>query len=95
MSGFRSNIATLKDETHKATKKLNDASKLLRKVREDLTSSLNNPDELSKTLQMGDGQLTDDIEQLRKHGFESSLAWESMIAGKCINQGRSFAIINV
>ena len=78
----RSSIATLNDETHKATKKLNDASKLLRKVREDLTNQVNNAINLSSMLQEGDDELKQDLEQLRKHGFESSLAWESMIAGR-------------
>ncbi|XP_060561837.1 myocilin-like isoform X2 [Ruditapes philippinarum] len=76
----RSSISSLNDEAHKATKKLSDASKLLRKVREDLTLQINNLINLTTLLQRGDDELKNDLNTLRRHDLTSPLAREAIIA---------------
>ncbi|XP_053375608.1 olfactomedin-like protein 2B isoform X3 [Mercenaria mercenaria] len=76
----RSSISSLNDEAHKATKKLSDASKLLRKVREDLTLQINNLINLTSLLQRGDDELKKDLFTLRNHELTSPLVREAIIA---------------
>lgn len=76
----RTSIATLNDEAHKATKKLSDASRLLRKVREDLSVQINSLINLTNLLQRGDEELKRDLETLRRHELTSPLVREAIIA---------------
>lgn len=76
----RSSISSLNNEAAKATKKLADASKLLRKVREDLTQQINNLINLTSLLQRGDEELKRDLNTLRRHELSSPLAREALAA---------------
>lgn len=76
----RSSITSLNDEAHKASKKLSDASKLLRKVREDLNAQINNLINLTNLLQRGDDELKKDLGTLRRHELTSPLVREAIIA---------------
>ena len=76
----RSNIASVKHEYVKATKKLTDASRLLRKAREELTVQVNNLINLTSLLQRGDEELKHDLDTLRRHELTSPLVREAIIA---------------
>ena len=77
----RSDIASLNDETAKAIKKLNDASKLLRKVRDDLNLQNSQILNLTSLLHKGDEELKKDFDNLRRHELSSPLVREAFIAG--------------
>ena len=76
----RSSITSVKNEYVKATKKLTDASKLLRKAREELTAQVNNLINLTSLLQRGDNELKQDLDTLRTHELTSPLVREAIIA---------------
>ena len=76
----RSNIASVRHEYIKATKKLTDASRLLRKAREELTVQVNNLINLTGLLQRGDEELKRDLDTLRRHELTSPLVREAIIA---------------
>ena len=76
----RSSIASVKNEYVKATRKLTDASKLLRKAREELTIQVNNLINLTSLLQRGDEELKRDLDTLRRHELTSPLVREAIIA---------------
>lgn len=75
-----SSIASVKHEFIKATKKLTDASRLLKKAREELTVQVNNLINLTSLLQKGDEELKRDLETLRRHELTSPLVREAIIA---------------
>ena len=76
----RSSIASVKNEFLKATKKLTDASRLLKKAREELTAQVNKLINLTSLLQLGDDQLKRDLDILRSHELTSPLVREAIIA---------------
>ncbi|WAR02615.1 NOE3-like protein [Mya arenaria] len=76
----RSSISSLNDEAARATKKLNEASKLLRKVREDLSLQITNLINLTSLLQRGDEELKNDFNTIRRHEINSQLVREAIIA---------------
>ena len=80
----RSSISSLNDEAAKATKKLSEASKLLRKVREDLAAQINNLVNLTSLLHRGDEDLKNDLNTLRRHEMNSPLVREAIIAGNTL-----------
>lgn len=79
---FRSSISSLNDEAAKATKKLSEASKLLRKVRVDLSSQIDHFINLTNLLQRGDEELKNDLNRMRRHEMNSPLVREAIIAGR-------------
>ncbi|KAL4223234.1 hypothetical protein ACF0H5_016706 [Mactra antiquata] len=76
----RSSISSLNDEAHKATKKLSEASKLLRKVREDLSAQIHTVINLTTLLQQGDDEIKKDLLTLRHQELASPLLREAIIA---------------
>ena len=77
----RSSISSLHDEAARATKKLTEAGKLLRKVREDLNLQITNLINLTSLLQRGDEDLQNDFVTIRRHELNSQLVREAIIAG--------------
>jgi len=78
---FRSSISTLNREAARASKKLTEANKLLRKVREDLNLQITNLINLTSLLQRGDDELQNDFVTIRRHELNSQLVREAIIAG--------------
>ncbi|KAH3877046.1 hypothetical protein DPMN_000901 [Dreissena polymorpha] len=76
----RSSIASLNDEAKRASKKLIEANKLLKKVREDLSVQITNLINLTSLLQKGDEELKNDFNTIRRHELTSPLVREAIIA---------------